>query len=123
MCEHEYRMFVDKDHNYAGAVSICVNCWKTNREIELESQLAAANARVAELEADLNESHVDEHGTVWTRPTAEAYCLICKAYDTWKTKAEQAEAQCAAMQTAISRYVMGNIELLDALKAALEENP
>ena len=34
---------------------------------------------------------------------------------------EQAEAQCVAMQTAINRYVFGNIELLDALKAALEE--
>ena len=34
---------------------------------------------------------------------------------------EQAEAQCVAMQTAINRYVFGNIELLDALKAASEE--
>lgn len=36
---------------------------------------------------------------------------------------KQAEAQNKLMQTAISRYVMGNIELLDALKAALEEKP
>lgn len=40
-----------------------------------------------------------------------------------KAKREQAEAQNKLMQTAISRYVMGNIELLDALKAALEGKP
>ena len=34
---------------------------------------------------------------------------------------EQAEAQNKRMQTAINRYVIGNIDLLDALKAALEE--
>ena len=32
-------------------------------------------------------------------------------------------AQNKRMQTAINRYVIGNIELLDALKAALEEKP
>ena len=35
----------------------------------------------------------------------------------------ESEAQNKRMQTAINRYVMGNIELLDALKAALEGKP
>ena len=50
--------------------------------IEIQQQLAAANARIAE-----------------------------------------SEAQNKRMQTAINRYVIGNIDLLDALKAALEEKP
>ena len=40
-----------------------------------------------------------------------------------RQKAEQAEAENKRMQAAINRYVIGNIELLDALKAALEVNP
>ena len=36
---------------------------------------------------------------------------------------KQAEAQNKRMQTAINRYVIGNIDLLDALKAALEGKP
>ena len=41
----------------------------------------------------------------------------------FQRRAEQAEAQCAAMETAINRYVIGSIALLDAMKAALEEKP
>lgn len=38
----------------------------------------------------------------------------------YKEKLVQAEAQNKRIQTAINRYVIGNIELLDAMKAALE---
>ena len=44
----------------------------------LKQQLAAANARIAELEATLNETYTDDFGTVWTRPTAWAYAAVCK---------------------------------------------
>ena len=50
---------------------------------------------------------------------AKAESLLAAA----NARAEQADAQNKRMQTAINRYVIGNIELLDALKAALEEKP
>ena len=104
-CKHE---FIREEW----IVEVCKKCDKLRAQTVFEDDLAAANARIAELEADLNESHVDEHGTVWTRPTAEAYCLICKAYDAWKTKAEQAEAQCAAMRLRFEKYVRENCKLI-----------
>ena len=46
MCEHEmtHLPFTEQKH--------CRNCGKSEREIDLESQLAAANARIAELTAE-----------------------------------------------------------------------
>ena len=68
-----------------------------------DKELAAANARVAELEEKL---------------MAQTEMALQEM-----ARREQAEAQCATMQTAINRYVIGNIELLNAMKAALEEKP
>ena len=94
MCEHEFVFGrINATH--------CKRCNDTEQEIILREQLAAANARVAELETKRE-----------TRPVLY-----------WRNKAEAAEAQCAVMRTAINRYVLGNIELLDALKAALEDKP
>ena len=74
----------------------------------LEQQLAAANARIAGLEAELSQAKA------WLKTMNETV-------DDRKQRAEQAEAQCVAMRTAINRYVIGNIELLDELKSALGE--
>ena len=58
MCEHEwittravYRTSdADGYKNHEINRRVCINCLKTRDEIELEQQLAAANARIAELE-------------------------------------------------------------------------
>ena len=74
---------------------------KTKDIAYYHEQLVAANARVAELEYKL---------------MAQTETALQE-----KAKREQAEAQNKRMQTAINRYVIGNIELLDAMKDALEE--
>ena len=89
MCEHYYKMFVEKDHNYPGCVSVCVDCWKTKREIELEQQLTAANARVAELEQQ-KPSYQAEFDCVYEKLKAEEQLSAH-----YKQKKEQAEAQAA----------------------------
>jgi len=33
------------------------------------------------LQTELNETYIDESGTVWIRPTAEAYYRVCKALE------------------------------------------
>lgn len=38
-------------------------------------------AKLAAAEAALNETYVDENCTTWTRPTAYAYAMACKALD------------------------------------------
>lgn len=52
MCEHSFYLVdrtVDGKYLHTG---LCKHCNKSAREIELENQLAAANARIAELELD-----------------------------------------------------------------------
>ena len=77
-------------------LSVCRHCGKSEREVELETALAAANATIEQQAREIERLSEGK---------------------------EQAEAQNKLMQTAISSYVMGNIELLDALKAALEGKP
>lgn len=118
MCEHEWittravyrESVVDGYKNHEINRRVCIICLKTKDEIDLEQQLTAANTRIAELE---------KSNKKWSIVVDDLKQLS----ETDKQRAEQAEAQCAAMQTAINRYVFGNIELLDALKAALEEKP
>ncbi len=55
------------------------------RDIEQETA-APLLARIAELEARLNETHTDENGTVWTVPTAWAYFAACRALEEHKSK-------------------------------------
>ena len=95
MCGHELEEVI------SGQLR-CIHCKKYESQI-LREQLAAANARVAELEYKL---------------TAQTETALQE-----KAKREQEEAQNKRMQTAINRYVIGNIELLDAMKAALEDKP
>ena len=62
MCEHEFIEVhgtkLDYEKNDNGRIEtvvrrkVCWKCYKTKTEIELEQQLAAANARIAELEKD-----------------------------------------------------------------------
>lgn len=82
-----------------------------------DKQLAAAKVELDSMSERLVEEkflHRQTEQKLWMKSPREIELEI---------KLEQAEAQCVAMQTAINRYVFGNIELLDALKAALEENP
>jgi hypothetical protein len=44
--------------------------------------------QVADLQTELNEVYIDDDGTIWSRPTAEAYYRVCKARDKWQKKAE-----------------------------------
>lgn len=98
--------------------------------IDLQEQLSAANARVAELEYKLmaqTETALQEKAK---REQAEAQFAKLKEENSKLASAaiEQPPykndllAQNKRMQTAINRYVIGNIELLDAIKAALEES-
>ena len=99
--------------------------------VEFRQQLAAANARVAELEYKLmaqTETALQEKAK---REQAEAQCAKLKEENSKLASAaiEQPPykndllAQNKRIQTAINQYVIGNIELLDAMKAALEEKP
>ena len=63
MCEHEWittravyrESVVDGYKNHEINRRVCIICLKTKDEIDLERQLAAANARITELEATLKE--------------------------------------------------------------------
>ena len=74
-----------------------------NENDALKADLAAANARIAELEEENSK-------------------LASAAIEQPPYKNDLL-AQNKRIQTAINRYVIGNIELLDAMKAALEEKP
>ena len=156
MCEHKFVFGrINATH--------CKRCNDTEQEVVLREQLAAANARVAELEATLKEiakgnivypdlfaqqslKDTKNSGCPHGVQPSKRCCKVCNELENilfkcnqeivkqaCKTeqlqqqlvaanqRAEQAEAQCAAMQTSINRYVIGNIELLDAMKAALEQ--
>lgn len=77
MCEHEFVFGrINATH--------CKRCNDTEQEIILREQLAAANARVVELETKRE-----------TRPVLY-----------WRNKAEAAEAQCAAMRAVIEYLSM-----------------
>ena len=121
-CKHEFEEFTIGKPTTWGLqslrfVDLCIFCGESRYETNLKQQLAAANARVAELETQ-KPSYKAEFDCVYKKLKAEE---SLSAH--YKQRAEQAEAQCDAMQTAINRYVIGNIELLDAMKAALEEKP
>mgnify|MGYP001768608271 CR=1 FL=1 len=111
MCEHHFIEVhgtkLDYEKNDNGRIEtvvrrkVCWKCYKTKTEIELEQQLLAANARVAELEQENSK-------------------LASAAIEQPPYKNDLL-AQNKRIQTAINQYVIGNIELLDAMKAALEE--
>ena len=50
------------------------------------SELETLRARVKALEAELNETWVDDKDTVWTRPTAWAYAQVCRVKDEQKAR-------------------------------------
>jgi len=59
----------------------------------IQAMLDQQAARIAELEAERDETWTDERGVVWSRPTAWAYAKVCKARDSLQTRAEKAEAE------------------------------
>ena len=105
MCEHEFESLRTADGSFC--MTACRKCMKSTGEIETlfkaKTRIAAANARVAELEQENSK-------------------LASAAIEQPPYKNDLL-AQNKRMQTAINRYVIGNIDLLDALKAALEEKP
>jgi len=95
----------------------------------LENELArergarlAVKQDLAALRERLQEPYIDERGEVWTAPTAEAYCLVCRARTKWQ---DRAEAVVEALQAVIEIDDMGTINLRadrrlqDALVATL----
>ena len=65
-------------------------------EGDYHAESARADTAVRELakvKAELNETWIDEHQTVWTRPTAWAYMQVCKAHDKHQARADRAEAR------------------------------
>lgn len=75
-----------------------------NRAIEAESE-------VERLKTELNEIYLDDFGTVWNRPTAEAYYRVCKARDKWQEWAGRAEADAITMveENDIQRQAIQNL--------------
>ena len=56
MCEHEYKPYMNSNHS--GFRLVCVKCFKTKQEIDIEEKLAAANARAEQAEAQCAKYHV-----------------------------------------------------------------
>lgn len=141
MCEHRFievvgtKLDFEKSDNGRIETTVrrkaCHKCYKTKTEIELEQQLAAANARVAELKADmsaLEKTRCAGYDAVTIRAEqAEARVaeleqdltaqdmLIQEAKngaEAMTAKFEQAEAQCAAMRLRFEKYVRGNCKLI-----------
>ena len=149
---------MDCKHGILPSKRCCNGCnemdnmlYKCNQEIvkqtckveQLEQQLAAAKAELAELKEYqsfcpecgskniFSPTNRTETGHLACRDCGQEFfttviyadCIAKKLSKMKSTdqRAEQAEAQNNRMQTAINRYVICNIELLDALKAALEE--
>lgn len=67
--ERKWELYKTLDRGYSGQP------WEAVRE---------CLAHIAQLEAQLNETHTDESGTVWTRPTAWAYWQVCQAREAGK---------------------------------------
>lgn len=89
-CEHEFIKPVSPDFKLI-AKPICLHCRKTQTEIDLEQQLAAANAELAELKKQNAElfPYYQDH--------CEGALIPATEYQQWIKRAEQAEAQCAAI--------------------------
>ena len=132
MCEH------DMDHLPFTGQKHCRHCGKSEQKMALETALAAANARVAELEQQ-KPSYKAEFDCVYEKLKAEE--VLSKHY---KQRAEQAEARCAEIATAYQnmkgdfehwaycelidsppgkKCTCGVWELVAAIKAALEGKP
>lgn len=126
MCEHEFGTFYRYwDTPLELDLEVCIKCLKTRSEIELETALAAANARVAELEAKWHENNKAHDKLMISLVTAG------KGMADWKEIAEQAEAQCAKYHIALlkiktwcSEPMSNNGDelqyVLDVAKSALE---
>ena len=87
MCEHSwittravYRTSTpDGYKNHEINRRVCVNCLKTKDEVALEQQLAAANARIAELESNKCETCFDNYAKVTGKLTERAEAAEGKA--------------------------------------------
>lgn len=91
----------DRDTALEGIVAIntATNIIADERD-EARRQVEGLQTQVTYLNAGLDD-YKDENGMIWTRPTAEAYALVCKARDKWQGEAEGLQAQVAELQDEI----------------------
>lgn len=90
MCEH------DMDHLPFTGQKHCRHCGKSEQEIALEIKLAAANARVAELEKKSHEAFISSSNAIGFYTIAKEGLL--KHEESLVQRAEQAEAKCNQME-------------------------
>jgi endo-1,4-beta-mannosidase len=88
-CKHEFieQVWKNTATQETREALVCRVCLNTVVEIKLKSELLEAQAEIQ----SLKETYTDENGTVWTRPTAEAYCAVCKAYNDKQAEIERLE--------------------------------
>ena len=123
MCEHE---FVGTGYSLypKEGLRICKLCQKIPAEIELESKLASAEKALA----DEKEAH---EVTAWKAKSGKENQLMF--IDKWhdaKERAEQAEAQAAAMRQALTeiahyqpRELTDAVDMREIARAALASSP
>lgn len=75
------------------------------KQMDVSKAIAERERDIDILKANLNEMWVDEKGTVWTRPTAWAYAMVCKARDAWQGKQELAAKQVARLREFVEMVV------------------
>lgn len=129
MCEHRFievvgtKLDFEKSDNGRIETTVrrkaCHKCYKTKTEIELEQQLAAANAELAELKKQNAElfPYYQDH--------CEGALIPATEYQQWIKRAEQAEASCAAYKKALDIAMSTNQshETYCKVEAALEGKP
>ena len=74
-CKHEWDEPESKD-------TYCTICGKSTNEVRLEQQLAAANARIAELENQVEQEKLNSFSAVWKRAYDDCRCPVCGS-DEW----------------------------------------
>ena len=67
------------------------NAYLTEQNNIQRSSIQQLNRQVADLQAELYETYTDNNGTVWCRPSAEAYYKVCRARDAWQKETERIE--------------------------------
>ena len=131
MCEHEFESLRTADGSFC--MTACRKCMKSTGEIETlfkaENRIAAANARVAELEQQQFAGQTwvtfDEHMKALKKikQMEDAIKFDFERFMEFQQRAEQAEAQCAAYKKALDIAMSTNQshETYCKVEAALEE--
>jgi hypothetical protein len=125
MCEHEFESLRTADGSFC--MTACRLCMKSTGEIETlfkaENRIAAANARIAEMETEASLAR-------------QSFFKLSTIRIETEQRAEQAESQCAAMRMALEWYATHEVFFMQPeydyeakvgcshiASAALEEKP